>query len=346
MRESGSSVPVRPYELLHIIARTLFCSRGEDAARDLADARLTAVWEAIRADPFVPVTLRCNTESHFAYQNPGTDEDTPEGELFNLKRDLDILQRLGLTPGATRPARQLFALIFERIPSGEGVLYYSRVTGPAWRGSTDPALRSYDEAVRRGIERLFPARPAEERASSKRVSLEAMRSSGALRVRPHHLLCITCSHGSTLQGHPADREEDNQHEILDAVRRDPEVPITLVAGCCTVCPPCPSYDPERNLCEGANGTMMLRDQKKDLDVLQLLGLEYGVTMPARELLARIFASVHSIRQICGFGDGIVRSPEWTFCGNPFVLESRYREYEPYVLGRANRWGIAALGEVR
>jgi hypothetical protein len=35
-------------------------------------------------------------------------------------------------------------------------------------------------------------------------------------------------------------------------------------------------------------SMALRDQKKDLDVLQKLGLKYGDTLPARRLLKRLY----------------------------------------------------------
>ena len=42
------------------------------------------------ADPKQPLTLRCNVDTVYRYQNPGHAEDTGEGELFNAKRDLDI----------------------------------------------------------------------------------------------------------------------------------------------------------------------------------------------------------------------------------------------------------------
>ena len=70
--------------------------------------------------------------------------------------------------------------------------------------------------------------------------------------------------------------------------------------------------------------MGLRDQKKDLDVLQNLGLEYGSTMPARQLYNLLFKKIQSTRQICGYNDGTVRGPEWSICGDPEGSEA-YRK---------------------
>ena len=62
--------------------------------------------------------------------------------------------------------------------------------------------------------------------------------------------------------------------------------------------------------------MALRDELKDLDVLQRLGLHYGDIRPAREVYTRLFEQIASTREICGYGDGVVRSPEWRVCGGP------------------------------
>jgi hypothetical protein len=61
--------------------------------------------------------------------------------------------------------------------------------------------------------------------------------------------------------------------------------------------------------------MALRDEKKDLDVLQRLGLKYGDTLPARKLYELVFARIPSTRAICAYGDGKVRAPEWSICGD-------------------------------
>jgi len=82
-----------------------------------------------------------------------------------------------------------------------------------------------------------------------------------------------------------------------------------------ICPPCSSYNPKTHLC--VNGRVMgLRDQKKDLDLLQRLGMRYGGTLPAREMFRRLFEAIESTRQICGHDDGPVTGWEWTVCGGP------------------------------
>jgi hypothetical protein len=78
--------------------------------------------------------------------------------------------------------------------------------------------------------------------------------------------------------------------------------------------------------------MGLRDQKKDLDVLQRLGLRFGDVLPARRLLRLLYDCIASTRTICGYGDGIVRNPEWTICNEPEGSEA-------YVRGRAAGLGV-------
>ena len=88
---------------------------------------------------------------------------------------------------------------------------------------------------------------------------------------------MSCFHGGQEQLAPI--AEDNLFEAIDAIQQRPEIPVTLIAGVCMICPPCGKYDPVNKLCVGGR-SMALRDQKKDLDVLQKLGLKYGDTLPA------------------------------------------------------------------
>jgi hypothetical protein len=82
-----------------------------------------------------------------------------------------------------------------------------------------------------------------------------------------------------------------------------------------ICPPCHGYDPAGDRCIAGVG-MALRDELKDLDVLQRLGMAYGDRLPARELFARLYERIPSTRVICGHGDGVYRGPEWRVCGEP------------------------------
>ncbi|UCH36621.1 MAG: hypothetical protein JSV65_09780 [Armatimonadota bacterium] len=324
MIEFGS-LDIRPYQLLCCI-----CRAGAEAGEKYYFAeRLDEIAAAVRAQPSLPLTLRCTVNSAYSYQNPGRAYDTPEGDLFNDKRDLDILHLLGLAPGDTRPAWDLFNGVFAVISTCTGICGYAEVTSETWQGCRLARSGNYERGHARGAEAIIPLREASEKARVKDASAAAMYEARALRVRPHHLMCMTCFHGGRDALEPI--AEDNLFEAIDACRRDPQMPITLVSGPCDICPPCSDYDAQRNWCAGRIG-MALRDEKKDLDLLQLLGLKYGDTLPARELLQRLYDMVCSTRQICGYGDGVVRSTEWSICRGP--------EGSPeYVKGRAAGLGV-------
>jgi hypothetical protein len=107
MVQEFHSLDVRPYQLLCVVCRL---GAKPDEPYYFFE-RLDEILGYERRDPARPMTLRCTADSVYAYQNPGRRCDTPEGELFNQKRDLDILQRLGMVPGATRPAIEIFGRI-------------------------------------------------------------------------------------------------------------------------------------------------------------------------------------------------------------------------------------------
>lgn len=298
---------VRPYQLMHIVSKI-----GAGLDDDLGDVRLTEILAAVRSNPELPLTLRCNVTSDFAYQNPGNAEDTPEGPLFNVQRDLRILQRLGLAPGDTRPAIDLFERLLQRIETGEGILWFREVTSELWRGEARESCH-YEAGRSKGLQAIIPGRTREEMARVKAESVAAMRKAQMLEIRPHHLMCMACFHGGKEELAPI--AEDNLCEAIEIIHENPEIPIKLICGPCMICPPCPHLLLEKNQCVGGH-SMALRDELKDLDVLQRLGLAYGDVLPARELYQRLFDRIHSTTEICGHGDGVERSPEWRVCGGP------------------------------
>ena len=297
---------LRPYQLLCIV-----CRLGDSPSGELDDPRLNAILRAVRQDPKIPIRLRCNVESLFRYQNPGDADDTPEGTLFNAKRDLDVLQRMGLVPGDTRPARDLFERLLANISTVRGICTFDKVTSAEWRGCPRTP-GGYEQGHQRGLTAVIPARPAAEKAEFKKQSAAAIYQAEVLRIRPHHLMCMSCFFGGREKLAPI--AEDNLFEAIDVIQKRPDIPVTLVPGCCMICPPCSAYDPKSNLCLGGR-SMGLRDQKKDLDVLQRLGKKYGDTQPARQLYQLLYERVPSVTDICGYGDGQVRAPEWSVCGS-------------------------------
>lgn len=303
----GKPLEVRPFELMCIV-----CRLGEGRTDDLGQVRLTDILRAAREDRKRPLSLRCNVETVYRYQNPGHAADTPEGELFNAKRDLDILQKLGLAPGDARPAIDLFERLLTNIPTARGICDYETATADAWRGCSRAASGCYEKGHALGLAAILPARSAQEKAEAKKTSAAVLSQATTLRIRPHHLLCMACFHAGRDKLAPIDA--DNLYEAIDAIHKHPEVPVTLVPGCCMICPPCSRYEPKSNLCLGGR-SMALRDEKKDLDVLQRLGMKYGDTLSARKLYELVFDRIPSTRAICAYGDSKVRSPEWSICGD-------------------------------
>ena len=126
---SFPSLQIRPYQLMCVV-----CGIGGDADGVPGREHLGTILAQVREDPGQPLTLQCNVDTVYRYQNPGRAMDTPEGELFNDKRDLDILQRLGLVPGDTRPARELFQRLYDNVTSTSGICGYGATRSVAWQG--------------------------------------------------------------------------------------------------------------------------------------------------------------------------------------------------------------------
>jgi hypothetical protein len=304
--QSFASLHVRPYQLLFIVSKI-----GAGATEDLGDEVLNGILRRVRENHQTPLTLRANVMSVYRYQNPGTAHDTPEGALVNVKRDLDILHRLGMVPGDTRPADELFARILQNIPTAEGICGFGRSSSPTWPHSPNVNHGDYEKGVALGCAAILPPpRTADDRLRVKEELTSEMYASDHLRIRPHHLMCMACFQQGRDGLEPID--EDQVYEAVDIIQRNPDICVTLVEGCCTICPPCGHYQPGTNLCTGGIG-LGLRDEKKDLDLLEMLDLHYGDTLPARELYERLFARIEDPLQICGYGDGVVRAPEWSIC---------------------------------
>jgi hypothetical protein len=307
-----AALEVRPYQLMCVV-----CRLGSGCTEDLGDPRLTEILRAVRQDRKLPLALRCNVDTVYRYQNPGHEQDTGEGPLFNAKRDLDILRKLGLAPGDARPAVDMFERLLASVVTARGICAYGIVTSPTWQGCPLAGSGHYEKGRSLGLAAILPARNPQEKAQAKKASVAAMRETKTLRLRPHHLLCMSCVYGERATGSGpvplTPLEEDNLFEAIDVIQKNPDIAVTLVAGAaCVVCPPCSKYDPATQLCLGGMG-MALRDQKKDLDTLQKLGLKYGDTLPARKLYQRVYERIPSTHDICAYGDGELCGREWSIC---------------------------------
>ena len=325
-------ISIRPYQLMCLVCRG---AASDPAAYEHA-SRLAELAAQIKSHPEQPLTLRCNVDSVYAWQNPGHEWDTSEGELFNTKRDLDVLRKLGLVPGDTRPALELVTRLLQKIPVCRGICGFGAVTGPEWKGCRWAESGNYEAGVSRGVAALIPPRTADDKAGAKRDSCAEIKAAGRLRIRPHHLLCMTCFHGGKSELTPI--AEDNVYEAIAAIWKNPDIQVELISGPCMVCPPCSTFNPHTGWCIGGNG-MGLRDEKKDLDTLQRLGLKYGDIRPARELYRLLFERIGATVEICGYGDGRVESYEWSICGGAIQAGSDPTGYQ---LARSMGLGIEGL----
>ncbi len=311
------SIDIRPYQMLCLICRK---GRRNGAEPYYHESRLNNIQEALEANPIVPLTMRCNTDTVFRYQNPGRDYDTPEGEMYNDLRDLTVLQRIGAVPGITLPAIDIFSSIIDAIPTCQGICAYPESEAPNWPRCRLADSGNYERGIAMGIDSIIPQRTQEEKQKVKIESVDKCYQAERLKIRPHHLLCMTCFHSGHSEETLAPIAEDNLCECIQMMQRNPEIPVELIHGPCMICPPCSLYNSSSNLCIGGQ-SMGLRDDKKDLDTLRRLGLKYGDIVPACELLQKLFVAVRSTTEICGYGDGVERSREWRVCGGPRGKES-------------------------
>ena len=285
-------VTARPYQLLCAI-----CSIGQCVDRP-EDDKVNRLLQAVRADPHVPVTVRCNIGSLFAFQDPDSEDDTPEGADYNQKRDLDILRKLDLTPGVTLPARVLFSRVFDRIATASGICGYDTVTSDAWRGCPKATSGYYEKGHAAGIAAIIPPRDEKEMRQEKERSIAALRSAKEINMRPHLLLCAVCQYGEGIRPPFA---EDNAPEFLDIVlNENPDLMITMAPGAdWMICAPCPWRDPDRSACfTGRNCCGGLYNQIKDLNVLQTLGLTYGTKMKAGEFYRLALEKIPWTERVC------------------------------------------------
>lgn len=305
MKTKIAPLKVRPYQLLCLI-----CSSGAEIP-NRKDKKTVKLLAAIRAQPDIPIMLVCNAGGAFGYQDPGAGDDTPEGRDYNLKRDMDILHLVDLAPGSILPARILLRRLLNRITTVRGVCGYDTVTAAAWRGCAKSISGNYEKGRQKGIEAIIPPRAKETMLAEKASSMKAVTAGQGITIRPHLLLCAVCQYGSGLRPPFA---EDNLPEFLELVlNQNPDMPITLARGAdWMMCAPCPSRVPNLNACVcGSVASGGLYNERKDLNVLQQLGLTYGVTMKAGKLFRLVFEKIPKAFGVCALrGDHLPDYSVW------------------------------------
>lgn len=287
----------------------LVCYLDSGKKNKPAPREILRLQRIIKKAPNIPFQLVCNTDGLYSYQNPGHAADNCTSPVFNEKHDLDILHKLGMSPGDTRPARDLIERLLSAIPSARNMCGYKKKAG-FWAGCPRAFSGSYERALKNAFKKLITPRSAGEKYKIKKISAGACYQEIPLKIRPHHLMCMACFYSRQKFAPIA---EDNLFEAIEVIQKNPALPIQLVRGCCMICPPCSMYDPGSKKCIGGHG-MGLRDQKKDLDVLHRLDLVYDTVMPARKLFTLLFQRIISAKEICNFDNTKFSGEVWTSCG--------------------------------
>jgi len=228
------------------------------------------------------------------------------------KRDLDVLQLLGLSPGDVRIARDLYELIDKRVKLKNliDICGYGGTDTEKW-----PACPlAQEDYFFKGAQGLTKFKDTSKMRLWKQVSCEEIKKADRIIIRAHHLLCIFCYISRDFpEGKYVPLAEDNLYEVWMKMRENPEIPVTVIEGPgdCMVCPPCHGFDNERKLCFAG---CHLRDRKKDADTLQKLDLLPGETLSARELISLIYERIPDNKGICAYE--YETAPQWSSCGDP------------------------------
>ncbi len=161
---SGKAVKIRPHILLCAV-----CQYGEGARPPFKADNLPELLDMVlHQNPDVPVTMVRGSDCwmicapcpawvpsrHYCVNVLGS------GGLSNEKRDLDTLQKLGLHFGSTMKARDLFPLIFQRIPTTQEICRRDGNTCPCvwWDGCGESNVKqgnpNYEKGRRELIEKF------------------------------------------------------------------------------------------------------------------------------------------------------------------------------------------------
>lgn len=275
------------------------CAQGGAPNTPEKKGEVQHLLQQIRADSNVHIKLRT------AFDDAGARNEwyatlTPQ----QRKRDLDILHALGAIPEMVRTAQCWSEILEEYLPHPGPICAPYQTESSGWKNCPH-AIEDY---YAKGLKALCNVRSEKAMACSKAESCKALTQAQAVQVRSHHFLCTICFVGGTYADAPI--PEDNLYELWDKIKQNPDLPVTVIEGPgeCIICPPCYAFNPDNGLCFYS---CSLRDRKKDLDVFAKLGIEPGETLPAREILRRIYITIKNVNGLCRFEER--RGFEWRNC---------------------------------
>jgi len=343
-RNRWSSPDAEPLDVRGHHLMCAVCVRGGCRTPPPGMATIRRLLDAMWAYPYVQLRVLADVDvnrAHYLAEYEGR-KGLPLPENLEQRRrdyvwrrkDLEVCRVLGILPNTVIPAFWVYTTLFQRQRTLDGICRTGSPPSDAWpecpharsgcyeKIASEP-LHSLEEQTAlgekldgRGIWAMIRPRSRQDmRLAKERSARFIMEKAKRLYIRPQHLLCILCR--------PSKEKvliEDNLIELLRRMEADPEIPVTLVEGCCMACDPCNEYHAGEHLCYHTHA----KDSLRDLMILERLGLPPGATLPARELYRLIYERIGSLKEICGWRDGTNTAPWWAPCGyeKPYLDEAR------------------------
>ena len=303
---SSVDMEMRPHELLSVI-----CTVGGQKCPLLTADRARELIEKLRT-PSCRIRLITNADAvpHYQERTQHEWQHIDPADVLNRKRDLDVLQKLGLAPGAVVRSRYVVEWLFRKITTLVGVCCWDTL---GWEGCPFARNGTYEQMREIGASAVVSIPDAADVARRNALAAKEIETADHLYIQAHILMCICCDYDGGQGG--SKRGMDELYELRNKMIDNPDIPVTLVDdGLCMACGSCDGYDIPSRRCVHQGG--LIRNFKKNMDTLQKLGLMPGDTLKARDFYRLLFEKIPSTKLICSFGDGIVTSPQWTICGGP------------------------------
>lgn len=313
INNDGDLIELRPQQLLCIL-----CMNGGAVLPFIKKNNLKEKLEKIRMDPETRIHLVTGF-NEIGVQNDMFYELSPQ----ERRRDLIILQKLGLVPGSIRTARVLLQRINDNITDLQEICARNNMPSDTWYDCPLAAGKFFDV----GKKSIINSRDSNEMKKAKEDSSKRVNDSEQLVVRAHHLLCILCSIGANTD---KPKEKNNTYEVWRKIIDNPDILVTVVDGCsqCMICKPCGNYRADKSICISLSG---LRDRLKDLNVFQKLGLNPGDTVPAKILYKMISEKIPNTFGICQYDKET--SQEWRNCMSLGVYDKGINRIKELLIDR-------------
>ncbi|MBN1444599.1 MAG: hypothetical protein JW957_00630 [Candidatus Omnitrophica bacterium] len=330
---SGPDAEPYPVQAHHLLCAA--CVRGGCKNPPCGPAMIEKLLDVLWSYPHVPLRICADTEVvrvHYRklYEKRGgrffpRDFKERKDAFAERRKDLEVCRLLGIYPNTVLPAYHAYQILFSRLRTLEGMCrglsgdtsvwpecpcsgegFYERIAGTAREISYEEQWKRGEQLAGEGIWAIIrPRTHAEMKGEKERSAAFIINKAGRLYIRPNHLLCILCTRKMEVL------VQDNLVELRMRMEADPDIPVTLVEGCCMVCDPCNVYHAGEHLCYSTHPKNILRD----LRMLEILGLPPGATLPARRLYKLIFDKIPDVKTVCGWGDGSNTSPFWKPCAD-------------------------------